>query len=59
MTFAGLLEASKFVSANYGVSSNPTRKERDLRECYGCNEKVRVDAVQGWSVGCLRSDVLS
>ena len=53
-----VLEDYAVLSADLGVSSRKKRKFTKWR-CLECKEQVRVDAVQGWSVGCLRSDVLS
>ena len=49
----------KFLSADFGVSARRKRGGLTRWTCLVCKQQVRVDAVQGWSVGCLRSDVLS
>ena len=57
--FMQVLRNYKFLSANFGVSSRKKRGGLSKWPCRVCKQQVRVDAVQGWSVGCLRSDVLS
>ena len=55
--FMRALEDHAVLSADLGVS---TRKRKLTNwTCLECKGKVRVDAVQGWSVGCPRSDVMS
>ena len=57
--FMQVLRDYKFLSADFGVSSRKKRGGLSKWPCLVCKQQVRVDAVQGWSVGCLLSDVLS
>jgi hypothetical protein len=57
--FMQVLGEYKFLSADFGVSARRKRGGLTRWTCLVCKQQVRVDAVQGWSVGCLLSDVLS
>jgi len=57
--FMQVLGDYEFVSADFGVSCRRKLGGLSKWTCRVCKQQVRVDAVQGWSVGCLLSDVLS